>query len=166
MRGSSRLKPGLVTMILNTGGTDTVLEMIRDEYISVLLELYSTKHEMLHPSPSELYKVNFWKIRVNDYEKEMFPEEVRGRVIYRVRKGEKQGLNPIQLALIRYAWYAFLSESESGEEVKKRWQGYFVDKEHGEARQVLVDHDEFFRRRSFFDLVSVVKKSELWPWVD
>lgn len=54
------------------------LDLVRDEYISVLLEFYSTKNEMLRPSPSEFYKVNFWKIRVNDYEKDMFPEKSAG----------------------------------------------------------------------------------------
>ncbi len=142
------------------------LDLVRDEYISVLLEFYSTKSEMIHPSPSEFYKVNFWKIRVNDYEKEMYPEGVRGRVIYRVRKAEKQGLNPIQLALVRYAWYAFLSGFEDGKAVRKRWQSYFIDNPEGMENRVLVGNDEFSRRRSFFDLISIVKKNELWPWGD
>jgi len=145
---------------------DTLLDMLRDEYISVLLEFYGTKSEVLHPSPSELSKVNFWKLRVNDYEKGMFPGEIRGRVIYRVRKAEKQGLNPIQLAIIRYAWYAFLSETEPVEDVKKRWQSYFTDQDGDDRQGVLVDNAEFSRRRSFFELLSTVKKADLWPWAD
>ena len=153
-------------MVVRMNETDASLDLIRDEYISVLLEFYSTKSEMAHPSPSEFYKVNFWKIRVNDYEKDMFPEGVRGRVIYRVRKAELQGLNPIQLALVRYAWYAFFSASESKTDVKKRWQSYFVDNTEGKENRVLVGHDEFSRRRSFFEMISKVKKVELWPWKD
>lgn len=147
-------------------GKETLLDMLRDEYISILLEFYGTKSEILHPSPSELFKVNFWKVRVNDYEKEMFPEEIRGRVIYRVRKAEKQGLNPIQLALIRYAWYAFLSEAETVDDVRRRWHSYFIDQEDPGTDGVLVDNAEFSRRRSFFELLSTVKKSDLWPWTE
>jgi len=145
---------------------DELLDLIRDEYISVLLEFYSAKSEMIRPSPSEFYKVNFWKIRVNDYEKDMFPDGVRGRVIYRVRKAEKQGMNPIELALIRYAWYAFFSDFESKSEVKKRWQSYFADNPAGKEIRVFVGQDEFFRRRNFFEVISKVKKVELWPWKD
>ncbi len=150
-------------MFLTMNENKDSLDLVRDEYISVLLEYYSTKSEMIRPSPSEFYKVNFWKIRVKDYEKDLFPEEVRGRVIYRVRKAEKQGLNPIQLAMVRYAWYSFLSGSESLEDVKKRWQSYFIDNPDGKEKRILVGNDEFTRRRSFFDLISKVKKEELWP---
>ena len=150
--------------VLTMNDEDTLLDLVRDEYISVLLEFYATKSEMDRPSPSEFYKVNFWKIRVNEYERGMFPENIRGRVIYRVRKAEKQGFNPIQMAMIRYAWYAFLSESETAEEVRKRWQTYFIDRADSRGHRILVGHDEFNRRRSFFDLIVMVKKSELWPW--
>ena len=151
-------------MVFKMNETEALLDLVRDEYISVLLEFYSTKSEMDRPSPSEFYKVNFWKLRVNDYEKEMFPESIKGRVIYRVRKAEKKNLNPIQLAMVRYAWNAFLSESESVADVKKRWQSYFVENDEEKENRILVGNDEFSRRRSFFDMISGVKKAELWPW--
>jgi len=81
-----------------------------------------------------------------------------------VRKAEKQGFNPIQLAMVRYAWYAFLADSETSNEVKKRWQSYFIDREEGRENRILVGQDEFTRRRSFFDLIAMVRKAELWPW--
>ncbi len=143
---------------------DALLDLVRDEYISVLLEFYSTKSEMDRPSPSEFYKVNFWKIRVNDYEKDMFPENIKGRVIYRVRKAEKNDFNPIQLAMVRYSWNAFLSDSETVSEVKKRWQDYFVENDEEKENRNLIGNDEFNRRRSFFEMLAGLKKAELWPW--
>lgn len=151
-------------MVFKMNDTDNLLDLVRDEYIAVLLEFYSTRSEMERPSPSEFHKVNFWKIRVNDYEKELFPENIKGRVIYRVKKAEKKNMGPIQLAMARYAWNACLSESESSSDVKKRWQEYFVDKGDGQERRTLVGHDEFSRRRNFFEMVSGLKKAELWPW--
>lgn len=144
---------------------DYFLDIAKDEYISVLLEFYATKSEMPFPSPSELQKVNFWKFQVNKLEKDLFPPEIKGKVAYRIKKGEEFGLNPIQLAVVRYSWNVCLAGLEGPESAWKRWRNYLIDQDQGGDRKGnLVKFEDFQRRRNFYSLGSEVKHLGLWPW--
>lgn len=133
-----------------------------EQYIAVLLEYYCVKEEAEGPSRMEQAKVEYWKGAVSAFERERFAG-VRDRLLYRVRKSEKYALGPVGLALSRYAWASFLTESEGSGDVLQRWKDYFSDGI-DLGREKLIPAQVFEQQRHLVNAVRTVRDFGLWPW--
>jgi hypothetical protein len=133
----------------------------RDQYISVLLELYGTKQEMPVASPIYLGQLKYWQKVVAAFEK-FTPDWARSRVRYRASRAETKALSPLQIALVRYAWLAFYTEDESSCEVVRRWENYLDDEPSGEGKTV--SYEVFKRKRQFREILAAIRREGLWPW--
>lgn len=136
---------------------------LADQYISVLLELYAVKSEICRPSPLEQAKVDHWMKIVRAFERDT-SKKLRSRVQYRARKAEKVGLGPVQVAMVRYFWMAYLTRTEKPESATRRWLRYLTGRiAKGEC---LISHEHFQKRRQFRELLSGIRRADLWPWLD
>jgi hypothetical protein len=140
---------------------------IEDQYISVLLEYYCVRQETLGHSRMDQAKVTYWKSVVGFFEKERLGN-ARRRLERQLSRWERLPLGPVEMALLRYAWGAYLTDSETDDQVINRWRRYFaVDLEAEQpspcaAKVVSWDH---FRRRQLFETARrSTRLSGLWPW--
>lgn len=140
---------------------------IEDQYISVLLEYYCARQEALGPSRMDQAKVTYWKGVVGFFEKEKLGRD-RRRLEHRLSRWERLSLGPIELALLRYAWGAYLTDSETDDQVIHRWRRYFtIDSEAEQPRPCgvkVVSWDQFRRRQLFETARRSTLLSGLWPW--
>lgn len=136
---------------------------VNNQYASVLLELYLVKDEAKPLSPLNKARVNYWKRIVAAYERSL-SERLSRRVEYRTRKAEQLGLNPVQIALVRYAWTNYFNNHETGSVVTRRWQAY-LSIESKDDVVGLISFESFQKKRHFSELVREVKAAGLWPWV-
>ena len=135
---------------------------LRNEYISVLLEFYGTKREIVVQSPLEMAKVKYWQKVVSTFES-WTPERTRSRARYRAGRAEAKQLSPVQVALVRYAWSAYYEAYESDQDVLRRWEQYlYVDPP--ESGGNTTDYEIFRQKRQFKELVGGIKRVDLWPW--
>lgn len=135
----------------------------RDQYISVLLEFYSTKAELDRPSPLERAKLSHWRRVVAAFEYTL-PGNVRNKIRYRARKAEARRLSPIHVALVRYAWNAYYVTGETEPAVTRRWESYLLDSP-SEAEGNTVGYEVFRIKRKVQQLVKQLLEEGLWPWV-
>lgn len=135
-----------------------------DQYISVLLEFYANKSEAPGPSPMDQQTVDYWKKVVSRFERDK-PDQVRSRIRYRASRAEKMRMNPVQVALVRYAWAAYLDGGEDAFQVLERWRNYLLD-DRSVLQEATVEYDIFRRRREFRAIVDSVREAGLWPWDD
>lgn len=147
--------------------SDAAEPAVEDQYISVLLEYYCAVQEAQGPSRLDQTKVAYWKGVVAFFEKERLGR-FRRQLDRQVAKTEKLPLGPVGLALLRYAWGAYLIDGENGPEVEARWRRYFSN-ESAEpgipgGSQRLVSFEEFRRRRIFEEARRGSRVSGLWPW--
>lgn len=140
---------------------------VEDQYISVLLEYYCARHEALGPSRMDQAKVSYWKGVVSFFEKEKLGGD-RRRLERQLRRWERLPLGPVEMALLRYAWGAYLTDSETDDEVIRRWRRYFTidsEAEQLETSETKVVSWEQFRRRQLFETARKgTRLSGLWPW--
>ncbi len=139
-------------------GTEARIEH-QDQYLGVLLEFYLVREETRNQGPIGRSKLKYWKRIVRIFE-EGFSPKVREKVRYRVRKAEKLGLVPVQLAMVRYSWTVALSRWETPQEARDRWSRYLAEPESDGS---VVSFESFEARRRFRVLHGQVKRCGLWP---
>jgi hypothetical protein len=135
---------------------------LRDQYISVLLEFYGTKHEVQTETPMERARIKYWQKIVTLFER-LRPEPIRNKAKYRASRAEGKHLDPVQVAMVRYAWAAFYAADEDREAVLRRWETYLF----GKPRQTngnMADYEQFRQKRQFKEMVKGIQAARLWPW--
>lgn len=135
---------------------------LRDQYISVLLEFYGTKSEIVPESPMDTARLKHWNRVVRLFER-LRPEKIRNRARYRAQRAELRNLSPVQIALVRYAWAAFHAADEDCKTVLRRWETYLYGKPANSVANPS-DYEQFRNKRQFRELVKAIQESELWPW--
>ena len=135
---------------------------VKNQYISILLEFYGTKAEMNGPSPMEKSRLRYWQKMMGVFER-IRPEKTRSKARYRANRAEAKDLSPIQVAMVRYAWGAFYEADESDFEVLRRWEQYLYG-DPPESNGNMTEYDHFRQKRQFKEMVSEIKKVDLWPW--
>ena len=135
---------------------------VRNQYISVLLEFYGTKHEMTSQSPMEKSKLRYWQKIVAMFER-LKPERTRNKAKYRAGRAEVKNLSPLQVAMVRYAWGAFYEADEDSEQVLRRWEHYLYG-DPPESNGNMAEYELFRQKRQFKEIVGGIKREELWPW--
>ncbi len=140
---------------------------VEDQYISVLLEYYCARQEAPGPSRLDQSKVTYWKSVVGFFEKERLGA-VRKQLSRQVSRWERLPLGPVEMALLRYAWGAYLTETETDAEVIQRWRRYFAGEREADGSNGggsnLVSWDQFRRRQLFESARRGTRLSGLWPW--
>jgi len=135
---------------------------LRNQYISVLLEFYGTKREMVAPSPMERSKLQYWQKIVSMFER-LKPENTRNKAKYRAGRAEAKNLSPIQVAMVRYAWGAFYEDDEADQDVLRRWEQYLYG-DPPESNGNMTEYEYFRQKRQFKEIVAGIKREDLWPW--
>lgn len=167
-RYSARHNPGALNQMKQQNQwEDTPEPAVEDQYISVLLEYYCARQEAKGPSRMDQTKVAYWKGVVSFFEREhlgRFRKQLERQVV----RWERVALSPVAMAMLRYAWGAFLTEAENDSEVQARWRRYFSsDSEAGSSEtgsSQLVTWEVFRRRRLFEEARRGTRQSGLWPW--
>lgn len=135
---------------------------LRNQYISVLIEFYGTKFEMSLPSPTNRAKVKYWQRIVSMFEG-LKHERTRNKAKYRAGRAEAKNLSPIQVAMVRYAWSAFYEAEEDDQDVLRRWEQHLYG-DPPESNGNMTEYEFFRQKRQFKELVSGIKREDLWPW--
>jgi hypothetical protein len=135
---------------------------LRNQYISVLLEFYGAKSEMVAPSPMEKSKLHYWQKILSMFER-LKPENIRNKAKYRAGRAEAKNLSPIQVAMVRYAWGAFYEADEADQDVLRRWEQYLYG-DPPESNGNMTEYELFRQKRQFKEIVAGIKQEDLWPW--
>jgi hypothetical protein len=135
---------------------------LRNQYISVLIEFYGAKQEMVVPSPMEKAKLRYWQKIVSMFEN-LTPEKTRNKAKYRAGRAEAKNLSPVQVAMVRYAWGAYYEADEDDQEVLRRWENYLYG-DPPESNGNTTEYELFRQKRQFKELVGGIKREDLWPW--
>lgn len=133
-----------------------------DQYISVLLELYLTEEETQGYGPLGRRKVGYWRKIVRTFE-QLFPEDAVKKAAAQARRAQKQGLDPVQTALVRFAWLKAELNDAGPREVRRRWMDYFAPQA-CEPSNVVVSLESFRQRRHVDNRIRSIAAAGLWPW--
>jgi hypothetical protein len=135
---------------------------LKNQYISVLLEFYGMKQEMLPQSPMDRARLRYWQRIVSLFER-LKEEKIRNRARYRAKRAETRKLSPIQVALVRYAWTAFYEADEDDQAVQRRWEQYLY-RDRPESNGNMTEYEFFRQKRQFKEIIAGIKREDLWPW--
>jgi hypothetical protein len=133
-----------------------------NQYVAVLLELYLVERERRRGGPMDRTLIRYWRKVVASFEKR-FPQSLQGKLRYRVSRAEGLGLGPLETALVRYAWSAFLSASEDPRRVVRRWEEHLTSIV-GDDNPVVVPSEVFEVKRRLREAVRGIREAGLWPW--
>jgi hypothetical protein len=137
---------------------------LKDQYISVLLEFYGTKHEVVSEAPMERARIKYWHKIVTLFER-LRPEPIRNKAKYRASRAESKHLDPVQVAIVRYAWAAYYAADEDCEAVLRRWETYLYGKPH-QSTGNMADYEHFRQKRQFKEMIRGIQAEKLWPWAN